>query len=404
MKTFTYTARTEAGAKIDGVIEANTTAEAIDRLKRDGQIVGSIEESGSSYDIELHAGSKKVKEKSLAIMCNQMAIIMQAGIPIVHALQLVSDQTDDKGLKAILKDVADNVSAGYGLANGFQKHEESLPETFIETVRAGESSGKLDVVFRRMSEYYEHVSKSKSKAQSALVYPLFVLGVAVIVIAIIMLFAVPTFETTFVSMGVTLPWITQFMIASSDFWVSWWWLIAVVVIAAVIAVRVLKRSNEDFSLKWSSWALRVPVFGRINMMTAASQYAGTMSVMLEAGLSVADAVAVTARSLSNHFLAVALAGIKPDIESGKTFAGSLRKTKVFSELVCDMTAVGEQTGSLESTLKVLGEYYDNEIETATARALSIMEPVIIIFLAVIVLFILLAVYLPVFGLYGSIGG
>lgn len=402
MKTFAYTARSGAGSEVKGVLEANTQEEAIAGLKGDGLIVTSISESGGAHDVDLRIGGKKAKEKSLAIMCNQFAIILKAGLPIVRALQLVAEQTDDKTLKVILKNVADEAAAGYSLAESFEKHGEGLPTTFIETVRAGEQSGNLDVVFQRLSTYYERSSKAKSKVKSAMIYPCFVMGVAVAVIIIIMVFAVPTFESTFLSMGVELPWPTQFLIASSNFWSHNIFIVALVVVAIVLAIKFAKRKNDDFRLWWSSLGVRIPVIGRINLMSAASQYAGTMAVMMEAGLSVVKAVEVTAKSISNYWMASALASIQPDLEAGKTLAESLSKTKAYPDLVCEMTGVGEQTGSLDGTLSVLSEYYDNEVETATARSLSIMEPVLIVILAVIVCLILLAVYLPVFNIYGGI--
>ncbi len=400
MKTFKYTARSEAGSSIEGVAEANTQEEAVASLKEGGLIVESIEPTSGEHDIDLRLGGKKTKDKSLGIMCNQFAIILQAGMPIVRTLQLVSDQTEDKTLKSILKNVADDISAGYSLADSFKKHGSGLPTTFIESVRAGEESGNLDIVFRRLSDYYEKLSQTKSKVKSSMIYPCFVMGVAVVVIIIIMVFAVPTFETTFVGMGVTLPWITQFMIDSSNFWSNNILIIVGVVVLLVIAVKLAKR-NEEFRLKWSRIGVRIPIIGRINLMNAASQYSGTMGVMMEAGLSVVKSVEVTAKSMSNFYMAHSLASAQADLEAGKPLATCMGKTEAFPELVVEMTGVGEQTGSLEHTLSVLSEYYDNEVETSSARALSILEPVIIVILAVIVCAILLAVYLPVFDLYGA---
>jgi type IV pilus assembly protein PilC len=400
MKTFNYKARTETGSTIDGVAEANTREEAVLNLKDAGLIVESIAESGGEHDIDLRLGGRKAKEKSLAIMCNQFAIILTAGMPIVRTLQLVANQTEDKTLKSILGDVADDVAAGYSLADSFAKHGKGLPVTFVETVRAGEASGNLDVVFRRLSDFYEKSSKTKSKVKSAMIYPAFVVCIAVVVIAIIMIFAVPTFTSTFATMGVQLPWITQFMIDGSAFLTHNILFIIGIIIVLVIAVKVAKK-NDDFRLKWSSIGVRVPVIGRINLMNAASQYSGTMGVMMEAGLSVISAVGVTARSMSNYYMGHELAATQTDLESGKPLASCLAKADIFPELVTEMTGVGEQTGSLEHTLTVLSEYYDNEVETASSRALSILEPLIIVILAVVVCGILLAVYLPMFSLYGN---
>ena len=402
MKTFKYTARRLASEGVqEGVAEANTQDEAISQLKDQGLIVSDIEEIQPSHDINLHLGPRRAKEKSLAIMCNQFAIVLRAGLPIVRTIALVAEQTEDGALKAILLDVADEVAAGHGLADAFEKHAGGLPVTFIETVRAGENSGNLDVVFSRLSTYYDKRSKSRSKVKSAMIYPSFVMGVAVIVVVVIMVMAVPTFKKTFESMGVELPLPTLVMIAVSDFMTRYFAVILGVIVGIVVAIKMLKRYNEDFMLWWSRLGTRLPVLGKINVMSSAAQYAGTMSVMMAAGLPVVQAVEATARTISNRYMAHALASIEPAVESGKPVAASLAKTEAFPDLAVEMTGVGEETGTLERTLDVISDYYDNEVATQTARAVALLEPATIVFLALIVVMILLAVYLPMFSIYGS---
>lgn len=396
MKAYSYTARSEAGATVDGIVEALTRDDAIESLRSSGLIVQDIEESTGAHDVDLRLGGRRTKEKSLSIMCNQLSIILDSGMPIVRTLQLVAAQSDDKTLKSILGDVADDVAAGHGLADSFERHGSGLPSTFVETVRAGEASGNLGVVFRRLADYFKRSSQTKSKVKSAMIYPCFVLGVALVVVIIIMVVAVPVFETTFASMGSELPWITRFVIDTSNFWTNNFLIVAGIVIALVIAIKLAKR-NDDFHMRWSRLGTHVPVVGRITRMGSASQYAGTMSVMMEAGLSVV-------RSIENYWMACKLASIQPDLEAGRPLADSLTKTEAYPDLVCEMSGVGEQTGTLEHTLQVLSEYYDNEVETSTSRALSILEPVIIVILAVIVCTLLLAVYLPIFQIYGGVTG
>ncbi len=408
MKTFEYTARSATGNRITGVAEANTKSEALLRLRDDELIVETLEEVGGTQDIDLRLGSKKTKEKSLSVTCNQFAILLQAGLPIVRTLQLIASQTEDKTLRSILEDAADDVAAGYSLADSLEKNGDGLPTTFIESIRAGEESGSLETVFRRLKTYYETVSRTKAKVKSAMIYPTFVMVIAVLVVAIIMIFAVPVFKSTFESLGGDMPAITQFVIDSSDFWVNWWWLVALVVLAAIIGVKLGKR-NDRFRLFWSQLGIRIPglntqlpVIGRINLMNAASEYAGTMSVMMSAGLPIVRAVGVTARSMSNYYMAHSLENTLPELEAGKPLASCLKAEGTMPELAIEMTAVGEQTGALETTMEVIAEYYDNEVETASARAMSVLEPIIIVILAVIVFVLLLSVYLPMFSMYGSI--
>ena len=410
MKTFNYTARSLEGGQVTGVAEANSRDEAIRQLKDNNLIVEKISEVGAgSRDIDLKLGARKAKEKALAILCNQFAILLQAGLPIVRTLQLLSDQTEDKTLKVVLKEAADDVAAGYSLSDSLEKNGSGLPTTFIQSIRAGEESGSLETVFRRLKDYYEKTSRTKAKVKSAMIYPTFVMVIAVLVVAIIMIFAVPVFRDTFASMGTEMPAITQFVIDCSDFWVRWWWLVLIIIIAAVIAVKVGKR-NEAFHLAWSKLGIelpfghiRTPIIGRINLMNAASEYAGTMSVMMSAGLPIVRAVGVTARSMSNYYMGKSLESTMPDLEAGKPLAACIQAQGTLPGLAVEMTAVGEQTGSLESTMEVISEYYDNEVETSTARAMSVLEPCIIVILAVIVFVLLLSVYLPMFTMYGGIG-
>lgn len=387
---------------LEGVVEANNRDEAVASLKEQGLIVSSIEETPTrDHDIDLRLGGRRAKDKSLAIMCRQFSIILQAGMPVVRTMQLVAEQTDDKTLKQVLLDVADDVAAGFSLADSFEKHADNLPVTFVESVRAGEESGSLDTVFERLSKYYTKQARSKDKVKSALIYPAFVLGVAVVVVAIIMVVAVPVFKSTFEGMGIDLPWPTLLLMGTSDFFSRWGLVIAGVVVGFVIANKLLQRYNEDYHLWVARRQLRRPAMGRIRWMSAAAQYSSTMSMMMAAGLSVVRSVGITARTMDSFFVAHGLETILPDLEAGKSLGDCLARIDVLPHLVTDMTGVGEQTGAMEHTLDVLGDYYDNEVETATERMLSIMEPVMIVVLAVIVFLILLAVYMPMFSLYGS---
>jgi len=401
MRAFKYVARSPYGAVVDGIIEANTEADAVAQLKDDGYIVSSIEASGGDLDIDLKLGGKKTKEKTLSVMCNQFAIILEAGLPIVRTLELVAGQTEDKTLKEIISNVANDVAAGYEVASSFEKHGSNLPTTFIESVRAGENSGNLTLVFKRLADFYRKQAETKGKVASAMVYPMFILGVAVVVVAIIMIFAVPTFKSTFESMGGELPLPTQMLIGLSDFMVAYWWIIALIIGLVYATIQLLKRQSEPFHLRWSQLGTKIPVLGTLTTMSAASQYASTMAVMMTAGLSAAQSVEVTSHTIENYYMGVQLGSIVPDLEAGQPISETLAKTETFPKLVTEMTGVGEQTGELEHTLEVVSEYYDFEVQEATARAIGMLEPITIVLLAGIVCLILLAVYLPMFSIYGD---
>lgn len=402
MRTFRYKARSSFGADVDGVTEANTQDEAVIQLKDEGYIVTTIEEVTGDIDIDLRMGNKKTKDKTLAIMCSQFAIILEAGLPIVRTLELVAGQTEDKTLKNVLANVANDVAAGYELAGSFEKHGGNLPVTFIESIRAGEQSGNLSTVFDRLAAFYRKQSETSGKVKSAMMYPAFVMLVAVVVVGIIMVFAVPTFMTTFESMDIELPLPTQIMIWGSNFLTRWWWLIVLLGVAAYVAVQVAKRRSEDFHLWWSQRGTLIPVIGRMTLMNSSAQYASTMAMMMTAGLAAPQAVEITSRTIENFYMGYQLATTVPDLEAGRPIAACLKKIEVYPQLVVEMTGVGEETGELEHTLEVVSQYYDFEVKEATDRAIGMLEPLTIVMLAGIVVIILLAVYLPMFSIYGGL--
>ncbi|NTU89207.1 MAG: type II secretion system F family protein [Actinobacteria bacterium] len=400
MNAYKYNALTTAGTEVTGVVEAYTQDEAIAKLKSDYDIIVQISATGSNTGLNINIGGQKVNEKSLSLMCNQFGIILGSGLPIVRTVELVAEQTSDKVLKSILLHVADDISAGYGLADSFVSYGKSLPTTFVETIRAGEESGNLQEVFIRLSTYFEKKSRTKGKVISAMMYPAFVMVVAVVVVAIIMLYAVPAFSSSFANLGVELPFVTKALIATAAFMKKYIIVILAFIALAIVAAKLVGKTNGGKTF-YSRAALKLPIFGRINRMNAATQYASTMSIMLTAGLSIIKAVDVTARSMSNYAVSHELSAVLGVLEAGKRLGFCLTKIDAFPDLIAEMTSVGEDTGSLETTLGTISEYYDNEVQVATERALAILEPTIIVFLAVFVVLVLLSVYIPMFSMYGS---
>jgi type IV pilus assembly protein PilC len=305
-------------------------------------------------------------------------------------------------MKNLLKQVAEDVSNGWSLSYSFaQRGEGKLPVTFIETVYSGEESGDLVSAFERMSKYYDRMNKTREKATSALIYPAFVIFVAVIVVGIIMTKAVPTFSTTFDEMGIELPLVTKILIAVSHFMSRYILLIVTLIAAVILAVRLYSHT-ENGAEKLDRLKLGIPIVGRIGVMAGASQFAHTMATMLSAGMPILQALDVAARSMSNICMSNAILNIIPGVEAGRSVGECMRMSRDLPDMLVQMTAVGEATGSMEATLEVLAEFYDNEVDTTTARALSLLEPTIICVLAVFVVIILMAVYLPMFSMYDMI--
>lgn len=403
MQTFQYRAISRDGAKVRGVIEAFDEYDAVTRIKESCAVVTKITrvEERTREKTELFA--PKISEKALTVMCSQFAIILSSGLPVVRAVELIAGQTSDKALKKILTQVAGDVSGGFGLAQSFESKGKGLPSTFIETVRSGEMSGTLDTSFKRLQEYYDKASKTKAKVKNAMVYPVFTIVVAIVVVIIIMVVAVPTFTSSFASMGSELPLPTRMLIGISDFFSKYIILLAGVT-AGIIVGGKLYGQREKGRLFFSKIKLRLPVLGKIAVMKSASQFANTMSTLLSSGLPIIKAVEITGKVMDNYFIGQQILLQVPQLEEGKTLGVSLRKCKQLPELLIEMAGVGEETGTLESTLNVVGAYYDNETELASSKALTMLEPVIICFLAIVVCFILLSVYAPMFSMYGGMAG
>lgn len=403
MPNFKYKAISLDGAKVSGVITAYDEFEAINFVKQKGHVVTSIKEvdGKKQFSLNMTIGNPKIKEKVLALMCSQFSIVLKAGMPIVRSVELIATQTADKPLRELLSKVAEDVATGYGLAQSFEnKGANTLPTTFIETIRAGEQSGTLETSFAKLHNYYDKSAKMKAQVKSAMMYPIFLSGMAVVVIAIVMLVAMPVFLGMFQDMEMELPWPTQFLIDLTNAFTKWWVLIAAIIIAFVIAAMTWSKTEKG-KMWFARTMLKLPILGRVTQMKGASQFANTMTTMLAAGLSIIKATAICSKVLDNYHLGTQLGASVAILEEGKPLGYSVEKCACFPDLLVEMTAVGEQTGSLESTLETIGEYYDSETELASDNALKALQPIITILMGVVIGFIVISLYLPMFTMYSG---
>lgn len=402
MPTYKYEAAYPGGEKVSGVVEAVSQADAVAQIRQTCEVVLSLKEIPKAVTKDPLDRFRKVGAKSLALTCQQFSIILKAGLPLVQTVDLVAGQTSDKSLARLLRQVSEDVSNGWSLSYSFeQRGGRMLPVTFRETVRAGEESGDLLSAFRRMAGYFERMSKTHESVVSALTYPSFVVVVAVVVVAIIMGYAVPTFTGMFQSMNIELPWVTVALIGLSDFFQKYALVIVGLIALAIVIIRLVGMTEKG-GLELARAQLRIPVLGEIVRMSGASQFAHTMSTLLTAGMPVLQAIEVSGRTVNNLSMAGDILGTLPGVESGRSLGECMHYTKELPAMLVQMTAVGEATGAMESTLQVLAEYYDSEVDVRTKRALSLLEPAIIVVLAIFVVFILMAVYLPMFSMYSAI--
>lgn len=401
MPTYTYTGTSRTGAKVQGVVEAFDEIEAMERARELAYIVQDISPvRGSSGALSKDIGKPRVKPKNLAILCSQFAIILQAGLSASRAVALVADQTTDKYLKRVLTDVSSDVDAGHSLADSLENKGEHLPRVFIETIRAGEESGHLSESFTRLHDYYDKRAKVASKVAGALTYPIFVLVIAVVVVAIMMVLVIPTMTSMLSSLGTDMPAITQLLIDVSAWFSNNILWVILVIILLVVGIQLARRT-ESGKLFFANLQMRIPVTGKIVIFSAAAQFANTMATLIAAGLPTARAIQITGRVMSNYVFSQEVARLEAGLLEGKSLGEVMPSVQKFPRTLVEMTTVGEQTGELEETLGTIGEFYDSETQRVTDRALSLMEPIMLVMMAVFAGFIVIALYVPMFSMYAS---
>lgn len=406
MVTYKYQAISNSGEKVSGVIDGFNQLDAVDRIKQTCRIVLSMtevkeDEEGKPGLLNMEIGGSKLDTKAFTVMCNQFAIILRSGVPIARTVQLIADKTTDKPLRRILKKVASDVEAGRSLAASFEERGgKLLPTTFIETIRAGEESGSIDRAFASTADSFDKSTKMSGKVKSALAYPIFVLVIAVIVVIVLMVKVVPTFTAMFEELGAELPLITRILIGISHFFQKGWPFLLGGVVLIVLFFKIYGNTEEG-RLNLAKLKLRLPVLGNIQSLNAASQFANTMATMLGAGLPLTKSVSITAKVISNYYISQEIGKLSGKLEEGKALGASLRESACMPDILTDMTAVGEETGEMEATLRTIADYYDSELMMATDAAVKKLEPALLVGLAVVAGFIVIAIYVAMFSMYSA---
>ena len=401
MPTFTYKGITEGGMPATGVVEAFDEIGAMEAARAQCRVVQEVKLVRERKNLlTMDITKPKAKLKNLAIMCSQFSIILKAGLPIGRAVALVADQTTDKYLKRVLSDASSDVAAGHGFADSLENKGESLPNMFIETVRSGEESGHLPEAFARLHTYYDKRSKVAAKVASALTYPIFVLIIAVIVVAVMMVMVIPSMTSMISSLGSEMPWVTQFLIDASS-WLRQNILWVILVIALIVAGCKLYGRTESGKTVFALMKLKAPILGVVSVYSGAAEFANSMATLIAAGLPMPRAIQVTSRVLNNHVLSSEVSMMEVGLPEGKSLGECMGEAEHFPRTLIEMASVGERTGELEETLQTVGSFYDTETQRVTDRALSLLEPALLVLMAVFAGFIVIALYLPMFSMYAS---
>ena len=402
MPNFSYRARGRDGREVRGVLQAENKAAAVSRIKESYPVLLHIaqlnEKKSMSGLLNMEIGSKRFKTKTLAILCSQFAITLRSGMSVSRAMRMLAGQSGDKRLRRVLEEAAEKVASGSTVASALEEYSERFPLTFIETIRAGEQSGTLDRSFERLHRFYEKSYRTTEKIKGALTYPMFVIAIAVIVVIIVMAKVIPTISQVFEDLGGKLPLMTRMLIATSNFFAKSW----IVILAALFLIFLLFHmwgNTKEGKRKRSELALKLPIAGAINRMNASAQFANTMSVLLAAGITLDQAVDTTARVMDNVLFREEIQSMRAGIEQGHSLTECLRISICFPQTMIDMCSVGEETGELEENLENVADYYANEADYRVQRLLAMLEPIMLIGLALFAGVIVVSIYLPIFTMY-----
>ena len=402
MASYLYEVADSSGKHKKGTIEANTIEQATYQLKNEGYIITSIREAGLlERDIQL-GGSKKLTPRDLSVFCRQFEGILAAGVTVINALDMLHEQAEHPTLKKALHNVKTAIQKGETLAGAMAEEDKAFPSIMVNMVAAGEASGNLEIAFERLAVQFEKSARLNSMVKKAMIYPVAIVFVAIVVVIIMMTVVVPKFSAMFAGMGEDLPAATKIVVAISEFMLNNYLVLIIAVIAMVIAWKVFAAS--DYGIHFNArMMMKLPLFGNLTLKSACAGLARTLSTLMASGMSLIEAIDITAKTMKNVIIKESLMEAKEEVTKGMALSAPLYEAGIFPVLICQMIKIGEETGNLESMLDRLADYYDEEVENATQALSAAMEPMIICVLAVLVGGIVAAVYSPILTMYQSVG-
>ena len=401
MAQYNYKATDVSGKSKKGTIDAADRDKAVERLKAEGLTVTDIKDAGESGGGGFSLGKKKVKSRDLSILCKQMVSILNAGVTVITALEMLSEQLDNKTLKAALIEAKIYVEKGGTLADGFRLNPDVFPPIMINMTAAGESSGSLETSFDRLSTHFEKDDALKGKIKGALTYPIMVMIVAILVVVVVMIFVIPNFVDMFEDMGTQLPLPTRIMMAGSDLFLHKWPLLILIVFVVVVLFKLFKASPTG-ELMFAKMAINAPIFKDLVIKSNAASFARTLATLMSAGIPMLDAIEQVAKMMSNKIFRDGLMDTKVQVAKGLPLSKPLKDMDVFPTMLVQMVKIGEETGNIEDMMQKVADLYDREVDIATESLTQAMEPLTMVILAGIVGLIVAAVYGPILSMYKGI--
>ncbi len=397
MAQYNYKAMDKSGKLKKGVVEANNEDKAKERLKSEGLIVQEIKEQGTARK----GGGKKVKDKDLAVFCKQFVSVLNAGVTVITALEMMGEQLENKTLQAALREAQAYVQKGGTLADAFKINPKVFPPIMINMVAAGEMSGNLEVCFERLTTHFENANALKSKVKSAMTYPIVILVIVIAVVVVLLMTVIPQFAQMFSDLGSELPAATQMLINFSEFLQHKWYIVILIVAAAIAAFKFIGKTDAG-SLLYAKIGLKFPLFGQLSIKTAAATFSRTLSTLMASGIPLIDSVEQVAKMMNNRIIRDGILEARNQVAKGVPLSKPIRDMEIFPNMLPQMIKIGEETGNIEEMIDKVADYYEMEVNAATDGLTAMLEPLIIVIMGVVVGGIVLCIYSPMLNMYDAI--
>jgi type IV pilus assembly protein PilC len=379
------------GKTVRGEVRAASDTVVTTNLRRQGIRVLKVKKQS-------FRGGRKVNEKDITFFTRQLATMLRAGVPLLQSFDIVARGHSNARFSRLMMDIKGRIEAGSSLSQAFKEHPVQFDELYCNLVAAGETSGMLDGILERLATYKEKILALKSKIKSALFYPMSVIVVAIVVVWVIMVWVIPAFKEVFKNFGADLPAPTLIVMAASDFVVTWWWLMFLIIVGALSAYFTLMRRSAAFKYTADRLSLKLPVVGEVLEKATIARWTRTLATMFAAGVPLVESLDAVAGASGNAVYAAATKRIQTEVSTGTSLTNAMTNTRLFPNMVLQMTQIGEESGSLDGMLTKVAEFYEREVDDAVAALASLLEPIIIVFLGVVIGGLVVAMYLPIFKL------
>jgi len=400
MPVFTFNGTTAQGKRVSGERAADNKQALSMQLRRERIVPGAIKEKGKEFALPSFRRGK-VPAKDIAIFYRQFSVMIDAGLPLVQCLEILAANQENQTFQNALTSVRGTIEGGATLANAMRQYPKIFDELVTNMIEAGETGGILDTILQRLATYVEKAVKLRAAVRSALIYPVSVIGIAVLVVGALLKFVVPTFASLFAGLGVDLPAPTRFVMFLSEIVSKFWWLFFLLAGGIVFGIKQF-IAHPKGRLLWDTLMLKVPILGMLLRKIAVARFTRTLGTLITSGVPILDGLSITARTAGNAVLEQALMKVRKSVEEGRTIVDPLRECSVFPNMVTQMIGVGEATGAMDSMLQKIADFYEDEVDASTKDLLTLMEPMMICVLGVMIGGIVISLYMPMFSLIAKL--